>query len=189
MTLSPFGRGADSTLPQEGTPAYWRLVTRAGTAFVDAARSGLVNRQAIGTVSALQGRYPHGTLDLACTVLADLLVRCPAQHRTEEGLPDLDRLVPARPDPIIVLEAASKTNAFFGRGLATATDIAGVEEQVRAHDLTRGLVTAAWRAAASAPDPESMRSEIRSSLTPLAADARAVAAALTLATTAAVRLT
>lgn len=188
MTFSPFGRGADSALPQEGTPAYWRLVTRAGTAFVDAARSGLVNRQAIGTVSALQGRYPHGTLDLAVTVLADVQVRCPAQQRTEEGLPDLDRLAPARPDAIAVLEATSKTNAFFGRGLPTAADIEGVEEQVRVHDRTRELATAAWRAAASAPDPESRRSEIRSSLTPLAADARAVAAALTLATTAAVHL-
>ncbi|WP_327258179.1 hypothetical protein [Streptomyces sp. NBC_01244] len=188
MSFSPFGRGADSALPQEGTPAYWRLVTRAGAAFVDAARSGLVNRQAVGTVSALQARYPQGALDLAVTVLADVLVRCPAHQRTKEGLPDLDRLVPARPDALTVLEAASKSNAFFGRGIATAADITGIEEQVRAHDRTLDLVTAAWRVASSAPDLESIRSEIRSSLTPLAADALAVAAALTVATTAAVHL-
>ncbi|MEV6956096.1 hypothetical protein [Streptomyces sp. NPDC051183] len=188
MTVSPFGRGADNALPQEGTPAYWRLVTRAGVAFVDAARSGLVSREAIATISALQGRYPRGTLDLTTTVLADVLVRCPAQQRTEEGLPDLDRLVPARSDAVTVLEATSKSNAFFGRGLATAADIEGVEEQVRVNDRTRDLVTAAWRAAAAAADLESASSAIRSSLAPLATDARAVAAALTLATTAAVHL-
>lgn len=188
MNYPSFGRAADSALPAEGTPAYWHLITSVGAAFIAGARSGVVNREAIGIVAALQARYRNGTLDLAAALLYDALVRCPPERRTSEGLPDLDLLAPDSTDAVTVLEATSKTNAIFGRRTVTAADIEHTEEQQRAHDRTRDLVTAAWTSAASAPAPEAMRSKIRSCLSPLEGDARGSAAVLALAASAVVRV-
>jgi hypothetical protein len=183
---SPFGRGADAALPPPDSPAYWDLVARAATGFVKATREGLINREAIGIVIALQQRYPHGTLDLATVLLAGVQERCRPEHLTDDGIPDLDLLAPNQVDAVTVLEATSKANAFFGRGPATAADIEHTQQQVSVHGEVRAQVTAAWRTAAAAPPP-SRRSALRSALSSLERDARATAAALSLAVAAALK--
>ncbi|MEU1824177.1 hypothetical protein ABZ502_17340 [Streptomyces abikoensis] len=125
---------------------------------------------------------PFHTLHVAQFLLAAVVFDdCPSHLRTADGVPDLDRLVPADADAFTVLAAAEGQRGLFGRGLDE--ELRNVEDQVAADGRARAVVQ---RVLDQVPHGRAGRERMLAIVYELRDDPRAIAGVIAL-TTAALR--
>lgn len=173
----------DRPLPAWNTSEYWQWLHQVANSYAQLVSQRMVTHETMRVLLALERAYPRarGVLDLAAVLLASAFYQCPKSLRAANGLPDLDKLIPVRPDAVTVLTVVSKANAFLGH-VTVAADIEAAERQVLVHERMREVVENAWSEAQQRPrDPASTLAGVVEALSVFAGDARATSALLAIA--------